>query len=236
MLFLPWVWEHMPSEIVLLIGGNHVLCSNSPYTLLDFLHTRPSARGGGAAAATVTSTTAVYDYLGAPWHNKQGRGGGGGVSLRNATTMLAILTASLSSAASSASTEEPHLKWGDEDVFFVSYMLHANHQHKLKNKDGYPHFNLATTEVRLTTASIILHNTIRYSFFWKYCYNEMPMHALLSSRHLHHYSSRKSQICVVYYATSFIILQSLYVVCVCYLYALPVVNSLILTANEIEYQ
>jgi hypothetical protein len=151
MLFLPWVWEHMPTEMVLLIGGNHVLCSNSPHTLHDFL---PSAFVGSKWSGVREGEGANgrhdgYDYLGAPWQNQKGQGGGGGVSLRNVTAMRAILQQTLAASFSSSppsslssSTQTAHLKWGEEDVFFVSKMLQAN-------KYAGARFKLATPLVRL---------------------------------------------------------------------------------------
>jgi hypothetical protein len=157
MLFLPWVWEHMSTEMVLLLGGNHVLCSNSPYTLGDFLPSTASA----TTAATVAGSESKrdYDYLGAPWQNKRGRGGGGGASLRNATAMRLILREALASSfspspssssspspSSSSSSSSPSFSsWGEEDVFFVTRMLHANA--KLTARKDPPRFRMATPEV-----------------------------------------------------------------------------------------
>lgn len=33
----PWIWEHMLAENILIFGGNSVICSNSPFSVTDFL-------------------------------------------------------------------------------------------------------------------------------------------------------------------------------------------------------
>ena len=33
-----WIWDNMLADRVFLFGGNSALCSNSPYTLRDFMH------------------------------------------------------------------------------------------------------------------------------------------------------------------------------------------------------
>jgi hypothetical protein len=163
MLFLPWVWENIPTEMVLLVGGNHVLCSNSPHTLSTFFSMsldssdQPilSNSPGGNHAKVERGDRVSFDYIGAPWRSKKGRGGGGGVSLRNATTILTILHKMLAATSSTngkgQSGDQPpgpvHLQWGEEDLFFVTHMLHANHE---SEKRGHiPPFRLATAEVTI---------------------------------------------------------------------------------------
>jgi len=127
MLFLTWIWENMPSEFVLLVGGNHVLCSNSPHTLQDII------RGGEEG-------NDYYDYIGAPWQKLKGQGGGGGISFRNVTTMLRILRQAMNEAEGAEQQGEKlqqpqqpvHLNWGDEDHFFVEHMIRANSKSRQK--------------------------------------------------------------------------------------------------------
>ena len=121
MLFLPWIWDQILTDMVLIIGGNHVLCANSPYSLRDFLPKFAGGLGNG------------YDYIGAPWQSYHGVGGGGGLSLRNATTMRNILNNKLKEYYQSQTSSEiganggvkPYDKWGDEEHFFVRYMMES---------------------------------------------------------------------------------------------------------------
>jgi hypothetical protein len=65
-----------------------------------------------------------YDYIGAPWSSFRGVAGGGGVSIRNVTVMLALLRRELASLRHEE-REDAFLKWGQEDDFFVSRMVRA---------------------------------------------------------------------------------------------------------------
>ena len=77
-------WENMLADRVLLFGGNSVLCANSPRNLTDF---------------------DAWDYVGGPWSEFEGRGGDGGLSLRNRTAVLQALN-ELSLGSSMAGKKE----------------------------------------------------------------------------------------------------------------------------------
>lgn len=66
-LKLPWFWKSLKGEKVLLFGGNTVLCSNSPYTIDNFIN---------------------YDYIGTQWNLFNGKGGSGELSLRDRKAVL----------------------------------------------------------------------------------------------------------------------------------------------------
>jgi len=72
LLLSPFFWESAGAEAVLLFGGNSVLCANSPLNVSYFL-----SRG--------------LQLVGSPWRELQGRGGAGGLSLRNRTAILRAL-------------------------------------------------------------------------------------------------------------------------------------------------
>ena len=70
LLVQPWIWQAMLSERVLMFNGNTVLCANSLFQISDFYE---------------------FDYIGTPWLSVKGRGGEGFLTMRNRTTMLAVL-------------------------------------------------------------------------------------------------------------------------------------------------
>jgi hypothetical protein len=72
LMMLPWLWKQLRAERVLTFGGTNVLCSNSPFDLEHDFHT--------------------FDFIGSPSRDFNGFGGDGGISLRNRTTVLAILS------------------------------------------------------------------------------------------------------------------------------------------------
>jgi hypothetical protein len=115
----PWLWENMLSDNVLVFGGNHVICSNSPYRLQDFMS---------------------YDYISAPWGRYKGIGGGSGMSLRNRKVMLGLIENRLEKTPVEE-REKAYLEWGRDDEFFVGEMIQLN---KEKNHDVY---KLPTKEV-----------------------------------------------------------------------------------------
>lgn len=107
-----WLWENMMSDMVLVFGGNFVICSNSPYKLEDFLS---------------------YDYISAPWHYHHGVGGGSGMSLRNRVTMLSLIYNKLNQTEAAA-REKAYLDWGRGEELFVGDMINTNKQ---KNQEQY---------------------------------------------------------------------------------------------------
>lgn len=71
---LPWLWQNLaPAEHVLTFQADSILCANSPLRVDDFLQ---------------------YDFVGAPIDPTLGKGEGynGGLSLRNRSMMLDIVT------------------------------------------------------------------------------------------------------------------------------------------------
>jgi len=90
-----WMWENMLADKVFFFGGNSVICSNSPKTLDDYID---------------------FDYIGAPWGNFKGEGGGNGVSLRSRHAMLAAIDYE---HAKIQQNPDFDLKFGDEDIFFI---------------------------------------------------------------------------------------------------------------------
>jgi hypothetical protein len=92
-----------------------------------------------------------YDYIGAPWSSFRGVAGGGGVSIRNVTVMLALLRRELASLRHEE-REDAFLKWGQEDDFFVSRMVRAmaaGDTFKLPSaqvRTGYVHFMMIMVE------------------------------------------------------------------------------------------
>lgn len=115
----PWLWENMMSDKVLVFGGNHVICSNSPYKLEDFLS---------------------YDYISAPWYNYQGIGGGSGLSIRNRKVMLSLIYNKLNQTEVEK-RDKAYQDWGRDDEFFVGEIIATN---KIKNQQYY---NLPKKEV-----------------------------------------------------------------------------------------
>ena len=113
-----WTWENMKADKILLFGGNSALCSNSIYSIQDFLH---------------------FDFIAPPTHNFHGVGGSGGISIRNRKSILQVIdyefnkllaTSSASPWANGAITKEMKIKamksWPREDEFFVSRMIEMN--------------------------------------------------------------------------------------------------------------
>ena len=116
----PWLWENMVSDNVFVFGGNHVVCSNSPYRLQDFLG---------------------YDYISAPWGRFKGVGGGSGISLRNRKVMLSLLENRLKRTPVEE-REKAYLEWGRDDEFFVGEMIQWN------KEKGQEIYRLPSKEVR----------------------------------------------------------------------------------------
>lgn len=80
---------------MLTFGGTSVLCANSPWSVSHFDR---------------------FDYIGSPWGAVDGRGGEGGVSLRNRQKMLQALQ--------SVSVEDAlRIGNGNEDQFFVKSLI-----------------------------------------------------------------------------------------------------------------
>ena len=94
-----WLWTSMLADTVLLFGGNSVICSNSKLLLDNF-----------------TS----YDYIGSPWKDHGGYGGGGEISIRNKNLMIEII---LDKLKTSGITKDFTDAWGLEDHFFVKSIL-----------------------------------------------------------------------------------------------------------------
>jgi len=69
LLLSSFFWESALAETVLLFGGNSVLCANSPLNVSYFV-----SQG--------------LQLVGSPWREMQGKGGAGGLSLRNRTAVL----------------------------------------------------------------------------------------------------------------------------------------------------
>lgn len=123
-----WIWENMLADKVFTFGGNQVICSNSPYTISDFLD---------------------YDYLGSPWDSFKGVGGDGGISLRNRKLMLKAIEYELSKFQDEKKRKTAYKNWGQEDHFFVSRLLEMN-----KKKLLDPPAKLAPREVTLRFSAI----------------------------------------------------------------------------------
>jgi hypothetical protein len=115
----PWLWENMLSDNVLVFGGNHVICSNSPYRLADFTR---------------------YDYISAPWGRFKGIGGGSGISFRNRKVMLSLIENRLQ-RTSVQERDKAYLEWGRDDEFFVGEMIQLNQE------QGQEIYKLPTKEV-----------------------------------------------------------------------------------------
>jgi hypothetical protein len=113
-----WIWENMLADKVLLFGGGSVLCSNSPYTIDDFLQ---------------------FDYIGAPWNAYRGVGGDGGVSVRSRNLMVQVIEYELSKYDHLPIDEQQTKKstayknWGQEDHFFVSRILEMQKKNSFKD-------------------------------------------------------------------------------------------------------
>ena len=99
MMLDPWIWENIPTNKVLIFGGNSVLCSNSPYNISYF---------------------SSYDYIGTPWSDFKGLGGSGEISIRSKSLMLNIIKSEYNKLSDIEKSTEYWLKWGREDSFFVS--------------------------------------------------------------------------------------------------------------------
>jgi len=92
----PWLWQSMLAERVLIFGGTSVLCANSFHNVSSFEQ---------------------YDYIGHPWGEFQGKGGGGGLSLRNRTQVHALLVESRIPPVISLDLQ------GQEDTVIVRHLL-----------------------------------------------------------------------------------------------------------------
>lgn len=127
-----WFWENMIADRVFLFGGNSVICSNSPYTIRDFMH---------------------FDYIGTPWRMFDGNGGDGGTgfsgaSFRNKQAMLDAINYEISK-----DHDDPNydLNLGQEDMFFLTRLKeleslyasqnHRDNIHKYKGK-----YNIASRQ------------------------------------------------------------------------------------------
>lgn len=138
----PWFWENVLADKVLIFGGNQVICSNSLYTINDFIQ---------------------YDYIGSPWSHKQGVGGDGGISIRSRPHMLQIIYHELSKYKDD-DPEKPkaYTTWGMEDSFMVSKMVEMSKDMKMNvniaPKDVTYQFGAINNYANLTvwTASGIL--------------------------------------------------------------------------------
>ena len=62
LLLSPYFWENIPSERVLLFGGNSVLCANSPYSIDDFSGYE-LVSGRGVAGLSLRSKSAVLSLI-----------------------------------------------------------------------------------------------------------------------------------------------------------------------------
>ena len=90
------------------------------------------ADGGGWMVVQVSDFEG-YDYVGAPWTAFGGRAGGGGISLRNRSTMLFLLQEKVASLPISE-REEAYKTWGQEDDFFVRQLLKTD-RHRLAPRE-----------------------------------------------------------------------------------------------------
>lgn len=97
---IPWFWESILADKVLLFGGNSVICSNSFQTLANYSH---------------------FDYLGGPWRGVGGVGGSGEISLRSRPLMVQILKEQMQRTPEV--TRDFTNKWGMEDEFFVKSIV-----------------------------------------------------------------------------------------------------------------
>ncbi|RDW60258.1 hypothetical protein BP5796_11864 [Coleophoma crateriformis] len=99
----PWLWEQLaPAEHVLLFQADSILCSNSALRVDDFLE---------------------YDFIGAPINPSYGQGYNGGLSLRNRTMVLDILSSSSwkDEKASAENPNDPAIAF--EDQWFYNKMV-----------------------------------------------------------------------------------------------------------------
>lgn len=117
LMLQPWLWQAMLAERVLIFGGNVVLCGNSISKVSDFYE---------------------FDYLGAPWPVFKGKGGDGGLSLRNRTVMLAIID-DINKSQNNIGKKNIYSRLEYEDQFFVKGALNLQKQNVA--------LNLATSEV-----------------------------------------------------------------------------------------
>jgi len=93
LMILPWLWKQLLAEKVLTFGGTNVLCSNSPLHLEE--------------------NFGRFDFIGSPSREFNGMGGDGGLSLRNRTSILAVLRGG----------EDVQNRGSDEGLVFVRSML-----------------------------------------------------------------------------------------------------------------
>ena len=119
MMLDPWIWENIPTNKVLVFGGDSVICSNSPYNISHFLS---------------------YDYIGAPWIDYHGLGGDGDMSIRSKSLMLNIIKSEYNKLSDAEKLTEYWLKWGREDLFFV------NRLERLLENGNNKHIKVASKE------------------------------------------------------------------------------------------
>ena len=91
----PWLWRSVAANNVLTFGGNSVLCANTKLPLENFV--------------------GKFQYIGAPWGEFNGMGGSGGLSLRNRTKVLEVVTDIQNSGMK--------LKGKREDSLIVKHLL-----------------------------------------------------------------------------------------------------------------
>jgi hypothetical protein len=121
---VPWFWEAMVADKVLLFGGNSVICSNSFVDLSNFTH---------------------FDYIGGPWRAHGGHGGSGEISVRSRPLMLRIIKDQLQRTPSVVKDFTNH--WGMEDDFFVKNLV------AMVREDPKSGISLATYEDSLRFSS-----------------------------------------------------------------------------------
>lgn len=138
-----WLWDNMIAEHILLFGGNSVICSNSPYTIMDFIH---------------------YDYLGTPWETFNGVGGysslvDGGMSIRSKSSMLNIIH------YNTKILNKSYPNYENEGIFFIKYLLLFNqfyhHTYKIASKLITQQF--ATTSYYYNLNSFIAYGILNYN-------------------------------------------------------------------------
>lgn len=108
-----WFWKSLVADRVLMFGGSGIFCANAPVDLLSF-H--------------------LFDYIGTPWNEFQGRGGDGGMSLRRRHQMIQVINRALAVEMSDGpgptigASPNPSIVYqsvpvGKEDSFFVKSLL-----------------------------------------------------------------------------------------------------------------
>lgn len=126
---IPWLWENMLAEKILLFGGGTVLCSNSLLSVENFTK---------------------FDYIGAPWGAFGGRGGSGELSIRSKSVMLEAINMQL---AKNNITRDFTNEWGLEDSFYVKSIIEfikAGRPLKLASKEDTKIFAASNSHGDLT--------------------------------------------------------------------------------------